>query len=786
MLKIIFRRQAYYIASAAFVLLSFVYFVAIINQPYVGLDLTNVNGKWIVVDSDPHGEGYKLRVRVGDSILKINNRETGEYHLVQKWSEAEGASTIDFCKIGQSVDTLIKIPYRPVLVMVLSEIPMVILGLVFLALGFFTWLKRPFMIQARALYWSNWFVGLAIALTPASSRDLIFARELEYIILSLVPLFLINLFSVFPSKKENLLYRFGRLVSVFVASVIIILTGLQSIGIVDVNGPLKKLVLVNLILGILLVLWNLGSIITVRNDKQEKNQANIVLLGMAIGFLPFILLTGVPAIFNIQPIMNTEISYLFISVVPATLYYVIVRKYLPDSKQLVRMTITFFVAGLITSIVAAKVIFFFKGVKNLSIEIYLSSLFLTMLFMAFFSLIRVALNKLLLKFIFSGEEQLLYRKVLKLSESLSLINEEDQILEEVVKSLAIEGLYIIVEDNKGVFLEKAVGRFLVSPSEQGELEKFLQRIQRKEIEAKILSDNFPAEIYISIAVNDFTCKIFLGHRYSHLRFEQKELPLMMLISSQISQRLITTLSIKKMSKEIKGLSQRAIEAQRKTLGLQKITASLFRSFEKEKKLIACDIHDGALQLGLDLKRWLKYLVEECLNYDNAKTNKAVSHMQELVENLNFELRLICSDLRPPSLTTLGLLPAIELMCEETMQKELLLISLETVGISPEDRFKEDLELAVYRFLQEGINNAVKHSGTDKLNIYLDLDESKIELTVSDSGKGFDTSKIEDWMLTSVHFGIVGMKQRLEGLGGMVQITSSIGQGTMLKAIIPIT
>ena len=120
-----------------------------------------------------------------------------------------------------------------------------------------------------------------------------------------------------------------------------------------------------------------------------------------------------------------------------------------------------------------------------------------------------------------------------------------------------------------------------------------------------------------------------------------------------------------------------------------------------------------------------------------------------------------------------------------MLNELLLISLDTVGITREERFDEEAEIAAYRFLQEGISNAVKHSGSSKLKIHIEVNESRIELSIRDTGRGFDTSKIDDWSLMSVHFGIVGMKERMESLGGDLQISSTIGQGTMIKATIPV-
>ena len=132
-----------------------------------------------------------------------------------------------------------------------------------------------------------------------------------------------------------------------------------------------------------------------------------------------------------------------------------------------------------------------------------------------------------------------------------------------------------------------------------------------------------------------------------------------------------------------------------------------------------------------------------------------------------------------------MLTITEIMCEEIIQKESVQISLNTTGINPDERFNEDVEIAAYRFIKEGITNAIKHSGTDKLEIHLELHDSKIQLAVRDLGKGFDTGKIEEWALTSDHFGIIAMKERIEGLGGELSIISAEGQGTTLKATIPV-
>lgn len=389
-----FRRQAYYIASFAIIVLGLVYFVIAINRPYIGLNLENVEGQWLVTASDLCGEGYQAGIRVGDVVLKINDGVPSKYRLVLKWNEAEGASSIEFRRSDKPINNLIILPNSTDLLRNLSEIPLQILGFVFWLLGFMTWFKRPFLVQARALFWLNWIISLAIILVPASGRCLFFARELEIISLSIVPIFLINLVSVFPKDNRNRTNRFSLHIFVIISIIIITFTILQSIGIINNVSLLRKLFMSNLIIALILALWNIGWLIKLPKENPERNQAGIIFMGMVIGFFPFVLLTMVPQLFKFQPIWYSDFSSLFLSVLPVTWYYVIVNKYLPDSRRLLETMLSFFIVGVTISFIISYLLFFFKVVKALNLEVYLASLIQTILLMVCISVMRVVISKL--------------------------------------------------------------------------------------------------------------------------------------------------------------------------------------------------------------------------------------------------------------------------------------------------------------------------------------------------------------------------------------------------------
>ncbi|BAE81949.1 sensor histidine kinase [Desulfitobacterium hafniense] len=783
MLEKVFKRQIYYIASLVFVVLGLGYFAACLTQPFIGLDLKNSNGQWLVATSDPNGEGYRSGIRVGDEILKINGEDAGKYRFAQKWETAEGASTIEFRSPGELTDQTVTITPQPVLLTVLSEIPLLILGLVFWCLGFMTWYKRPFLEQARILFWMNWAFGLAIVLAHASSRCLLLSKEMEHITFSLAPVFLIIFISVFPVSNQNKLNKFGRKIATILFILILVLTILQSLGFVQLISLIKKLSLSNMVIGILFTLWNLGILIKLPKNQPGKNEAYIILLGMGIGFLPFVLLSALPIIFNLEQLIYSQVSSLSISAIPISLYYVIINKYLPDSRRLYATALSYIGAAAILSFIVFLALFFLQVLPAIRLEYYTALLLFTLLSILCFHLIQIGITRLWERSSFFQDKHTLKQKVAVLNENLTSLVAEERILDEIVNTLGIDGIFMIMENEQIGCLKKTAGRFKEHPRELETLENYFYHNQRLDLEAKMLPDDCPAGIYVPFIAQDSTCGIFFGRRSSRIKFEQSELPFFTLLAGQLEYQIIMSLVIGKLTKEINALTKSSGRSYRRKMELQGITNALFRKVEQKRKRLTDEICAGPLQWSMDLSRWLKYLKKEC-PADN-KTLKVIAYLQERAEDLNYELNCIANDWGPPILTDLGLVPAVQWLCQEIMTEELSLISLEISRLGQQSRFKEDVEVTAYRFLQEGIMNSVRHSRSNMQTVRMTLNETWLELTVSDSGRGFDTGQIENWLLTGTHFGLVEMKERIEGLGGELQIISGINRGTTLKALIPV-
>ena len=204
--------------------------------------------------------------------------------------------------------------------------------------------------------------------------------------------------------------------------------------------------------------------------------------------------------------------------------------------------------------------------------------------------------------------------------------------------------------------------------------------------------------------------------------------------------------------------------------------------EEERQRVASELHDGVAQ-------WLvnaSYQMQVCMALmAQGKTEQLSKDMSDVEETLRAslkELRQVLSGLRPPALEELGLTHAI-IRDLERLEETGVSCSIQMEG-SPM-RMPLDAEIATYRVVQEGLNNIRKHAKAGEARVRLEFGERELSIRIKDNGSGFNTAEALEGDPAIGHLGLLGMKQRVEGLGGTIRISSKIGLGTTVDIRLPI-
>lgn len=204
---------------------------------------------------------------------------------------------------------------------------------------------------------------------------------------------------------------------------------------------------------------------------------------------------------------------------------------------------------------------------------------------------------------------------------------------------------------------------------------------------------------------------------------------------------------------------------------EEILKNTILSQEKERKRIAQDLHDdvGAM---LSVVKLNVSLFER--KTDNPKSKKIALETKTYLDDVILQVRRISRALMPPSLEKLGLAIAVEELSDWVNKSGLVHVhywrSNETI------RFDSKRELAVFRIVQELVNNAIKHSGASNIQVKVRYSSSGVAVSVCDSGKGFETENI-----TKTGLGLKNLESRTQMLNGKIKIKSAPGKGT--KAIL---
>lgn len=217
-----------------------------------------------------------------------------------------------------------------------------------------------------------------------------------------------------------------------------------------------------------------------------------------------------------------------------------------------------------------------------------------------------------------------------------------------------------------------------------------------------------------------------------------------------------------------------LEVRRRTTQLTELTHHLQTAREDERHRLARNLHDelGALLTSakLDAARIKSRLT--------GTAPAALERLTHLVETLNQSIALgrsIIEDLRPSTLSNLGLVVTLEILAREFAERSNVEVQCTLTPVA----LDAAAELMVYRLVQEAITNISKYAKARHVWLSLGAQDGLVTVTVRDDGVGFDTA-----VETSSAYGLVGMRFRVEAEGGRLRVDSSPGQGTRLQATLP--
>lgn len=264
----------------------------------------------------------------------------------------------------------------------------------------------------------------------------------------------------------------------------------------------------------------------------------------------------------------------------------------------------------------------------------------------------------------------------------------------------------------------------------------------------------------------------LRKRRDDLEIQLKSLQLTIDRATQLATQ--TTVVLNYLTKDLKLVGEVLEEAKLK----QEFGLKIIEAQEEERKKLSREIHDGPAQMLANVM--MRSDLIERVQRENGPEEalEEIRSLKGMVRNALYEVRRIIYDLRPMALDDLGLIPTLKKYLQ-TIEDYNKGIQFEFINLGQEMRLPSQMEVALFRLVQEAVQNALKHADATCIQVKLSISKELVSVVIKDDGKGFDLSVHKEGS-----FGLMGMRERVELLEGALSINSAPGAGTLVLIQIP--
>ncbi|MBD8004678.1 sensor histidine kinase [Bacillus norwichensis] len=281
--------------------------------------------------------------------------------------------------------------------------------------------------------------------------------------------------------------------------------------------------------------------------------------------------------------------------------------------------------------------------------------------------------------------------------------------------------------------------------------------------------------------HDLQSKLMMTRQLEkQLRERRDDLERRLLILQQTIERaetLVSQISIVSnyLVSDIKEMGEALEDAKLKQdFGLRIIEAQ-----EEERKRLSREIHDGPAQLLASVL--IRSDLAEKMHKEEGpeRSLEEIRSLKEMIRTTLYEVRRIIYDLRPMALDDLGLIPTLTKYLA-TVEEYHKTTNIEFVYFGKDTRLPQKYEVALFRLIQEAVHNALKHAQPRTIQVKVEILSEQVYVIVKDDGSGFDVN-----VQKSGSYGMMGMRERVEILDGLLSIHSKQGAGTVISIKIPV-
>ena len=224
------------------------------------------------------------------------------------------------------------------------------------------------------------------------------------------------------------------------------------------------------------------------------------------------------------------------------------------------------------------------------------------------------------------------------------------------------------------------------------------------------------------------------------------------------------------------------EVAQKAAQLQQLLTETVKVQERERQRIAQDMHDGINQLLIGAMLELKSAHKRLTSGNIALAEGSLETVRTILHRVEAEIKRIVYDLRPPTLDSLGLVPALRRYAERFAGYSGIPCAVEISGQPV--RLPANVEICIYRLMQEALQNVSAHAQADQVTLQVSFWPDIFKLRVIDNGRGFDLAAVRQQNCD--HFGLLNMQERAERVGGTLTIASQLSAGTRIAFTLPLS